>query len=150
MFFGEGAPPEALSRHTGFLLNWVAARSRGEFARRLEPFGLRPPHFGVLSVIAHEPGLTQQELVERTSIDASSMVVLVDALEEQGLAERRPHPTDRRKRALHLTTRGEELVPRAQAAARATGEGVFGVLSKQELKTLQALLEKVAKGADDS
>ena len=126
------------------MINWVAARARAEFDDRLIAFDVRPPHYGVLSVIAAEPGLTQQELVERTSIDPSTMVVVVDALEAQGKAQRRPHPTDRRKRAVHLTAEGEALLPRLRAAAEATNDGVFAALTPGEIATLDRLLGKLA------
>ena len=79
------------------------------FAKALEPLGLRPPHFGVMQLIASDPGITQQELADRSLIDASSMVAVVDELEEFGFAERRPHPGDRRKHSVHLTADGSIL-----------------------------------------
>ncbi len=145
MSFGEGSPPEALREHPGFLLNWVAARSRNELAARLAELDLLVSHFGLLSLIAHEPGLTQQELVQRSGQDPSTMVVTLDALEAKGRAERRPHPTDRRKRAVYLTAAGRALVPRARRAAEQSGAEVFGSLSAAERDTLLALLGKVAE-----
>src|SRR5438067_9205351 len=100
-------PPEPLASALGFLLSWNGQRMAYTFAEALEPLGLRPPHFGVLTLIAAEPGSTQQALVDRSMIDASSMVAILDDLEELELAERRPHATDRRKRAVHLTARGK-------------------------------------------
>ena len=38
------------------------------------------------------------------------MVQSLDALEKAGFAERRPHPTDRRKRAVHVTPKGEDVL----------------------------------------
>ena len=40
----------------------------------------------------------------------SRMVALVDELEQRGLVERRPHPSDRRVRALYLTAEGREML----------------------------------------
>jgi DNA-binding MarR family transcriptional regulator len=141
---GGSKPPEALGDYTGFLMNWCAARSRGAFARELESLGLRPPQFAVLSVIAAEPGLTQQALVEATDIDPSSMVQMLDGLEEAGWAERRPHPTDRRKRAVHLTPDGRRALDRARRAATRVGESTFAPLSADERAQLHGLLRKLA------
>src|SRR5437667_9989917 len=102
----DGPPPEKLAQHTGFLLTWAGHRQGRRMIAALEPLGLHPRHFGVLNLIDAEPGVTQQELVTGSSIDPSSMVAVVDELEEAGLAERRSHPTDRRKRAVYLTARG--------------------------------------------
>src|SRR3954451_9052919 len=93
-------PPEPLASAPGFLLSWNGRRTATMFAQALEPLGLRPPHFGGMRLIDAEPGVTQQELAERSLIDPSSMVAVVDELEERGYAERRVHPADRRKHAI--------------------------------------------------
>ena len=93
------------------------------FADALEPLGLRPPHFGVLTLIDSHPGSTQQELVDRSMIDPSSMVAVIDELEELGLAERRAHPGDRRKHAVHLTADGQRTLEQARATRDRDREG---------------------------
>src|SRR6266513_3095632 len=87
----DKTPPEPLASAPGFLLSWHGRRTAAAFAEALKELGLKPPHFGVLRLIATEPGSTQQELVERSMIDPSSMVAVIDELEELGLAERRAH-----------------------------------------------------------
>jgi DNA-binding MarR family transcriptional regulator len=114
------------------------------FAAALEPLELRPPHFGVLRLIDAAPGSTQHELVERSMIDPSSMVGIIDELESFGLAERRAHPTDRRKRAVHLTARGRRKLERAMAVAIETTEEVLAPLGEREREALRKLLRKLA------
>jgi DNA-binding MarR family transcriptional regulator len=143
MIDGE-RPPEALGRYTGFLLNWVGARSREAFAAALDKVGLRLQQFAVMNMIAAEPGQTQQGLVASTRVDASTMVQTLDALEAAGLAERRPHPTDRRKRALYLTPAGEKLLTKARKLAGKMGDEVFSALDAGERAQLNALLRKAA------
>src|SRR6478672_9761835 len=99
-------PPEPLASAPGFLLSWNGQRIAALFAMALEPLGLRPPHFGVMTLIESHPGSTQQELVTGSLIDPSSMVASIDELESAGLVERRPHASDRRKHSVHLTKRG--------------------------------------------
>ena len=48
------------------------------------------------------------------------MVAVIDELEELGLAERRPHPADRRKHAVHLTGSGRRMLARAREVAART------------------------------
>src|SRR5215207_4169856 len=98
---GISRPPDALGHYTGFLLHWAGSRARETFARAMEDVDLRPQDFVVLTMIDAHPGMTQNELVLTTHTDPSSMVALVDHLETAGLAERRPHPSDRRKRTVH-------------------------------------------------
>jgi DNA-binding MarR family transcriptional regulator len=137
-------PPEPLASAPGFLLSWNGQRMAYEFAAALAPLGLRPPHFGVMTLIETHPGLTQQELVTRSLIDPSSMVAVIDELEQMGLAERRRHAEDRRKHAVHLTARGRKTLQRARTAAVETADRVFGPLDQRELETLRRLLRKLA------
>src|SRR5215217_3563948 len=140
-------PPEPLASAPGFLLSWNGRRISHKFAQALEPLGLRPPHFGVMTLIDTDPGLTQQELAARSLIDASSMVAVVDELEELGYAERQLHPGDRRKHAIHLTSDGVEILERASAAAMETAKGIFEPLTAAEIETMRRLLRKLARVA---
>jgi DNA-binding MarR family transcriptional regulator len=142
---GSERPPEALAQYTGFLMNWVARRSRERFAAALEAeVGLHPREFGVLAVVERDPGITQQAIGEAAGVDPSTMVATLDSLEERGLAERRPHASDRRKRAVFLTEEGEEATRRAQRIGKQVGKETLGALSKDERRQLNALLRKLA------
>lgn len=137
-------PPEPLASAPGFLLSWHGRRTSHMFTKSLEPLGLRPPHFGVMQLIAADPGVTQQELADRSLIDASSMVAVVDELEELGYAERRPHPGDRRKHAVYLTAEGKRNLERARAVATKLAKDVLAPLDGGEVETLTRLLRKLA------
>jgi DNA-binding MarR family transcriptional regulator len=137
-------PPEPLASAPGFLLSWNGQRAAHTFAEALEPLGLRPHHFGVLTLVDSQPGSTQQALVDRSMIDASSMVAILDELEELGFAERRPHPGDRRKHEVHLTPEGAKLLKRARVAAMKTGQEILGPLDASEVDALRRLLRKLA------
>jgi DNA-binding MarR family transcriptional regulator len=144
MGLSETPPPEPLASAPGFLLSWSGQRMAAKFAAALAPLGLRPPHFGVMQLIDSEPGLAQQQLVQRSMIDPSSMVAVIDELEEMGLAERRRHPDDRRKHAVHLTQRGKRTLERGREAGVKLTREVFASLEPDELATLRHLLRKLA------
>jgi DNA-binding MarR family transcriptional regulator len=144
MSFADRPPPEPLASAVGFLLSWNGQRMAAQFAGALEPLGLHPPHFGVLSLIAADPGRAQQELVDRSMIDPSSMVKVIDELESLGLAERRVDPSDRRKRAVHLTAAGARMLERARKVAAGTVDEVLAPLDPGERETLRTLLRKLA------
>jgi DNA-binding MarR family transcriptional regulator len=144
----DDRPPEPLASAPGFLLSWNGQRMAAKFAEALDPLGLRPPHFGVLTLIDAHPGSTQQELVTRSLIDASSMVAVIDELEAMGLAERRRHPDDRRKHAVYLTPQGKRTLERARKVAVEMAQDVFAPLDPGELETLRRLLRKLARVED--
>ncbi len=110
----------------------------------MEDLDLRPPQFLAMVVIDSAPGLAQQELVDATHIDPSTMVAMLDGLEHAGLAERRPHPTDRRKRAVHLTPAGRERLTAARSVADRIAHETFGALHPGERTELNRLLRKLA------
>jgi DNA-binding MarR family transcriptional regulator len=114
----------------------------------LADIGLHPREFAVMNVIEADPGQTQQGIALASDTDPSTMVATLDALEERGLAERRPHPDDRRKRAVHLTAKGKRTLARGRELADKVGEETFAPLDEQERAELNALLRKLA-GLDD-
>jgi DNA-binding MarR family transcriptional regulator len=147
MMWGRGPVPQELSVFPGYLLARLGEASRRRFRDALAPEGLDPRHFGVMTMVAAHPGTTQQQLHERTAIDASSMVAVVDELEAKGLAERRPYPGDRRARTISLTPLGERTLGRARALARELQSDLLKALSPDERDTLVILLRKLAGSA---
>ncbi len=137
-------PPKQLAQYSGFLLNWVAARSRAGFAAGLAEEGLHLREFAALNIVAARPGLTQHELAAAAEIDASTLVATLDGLEQRGLAERRIQPEDRRKRAIHLTPEGEAALRRGRALAARLGDELFGALNAEERRRFEVLLRKLA------
>jgi DNA-binding MarR family transcriptional regulator len=140
----DNPPPEPLASATGFLLSWHGQRTASRFVRALEPLGFHPRHFGVMNLIDSHPGITQSDLVHRSLIDPSSMVGVIDELEEMGLAERRPYPDDRRKHAVHLTAKGKRTLGRLRKVAMEVASELFARLKPDEVETLRRLLRKMA------
>jgi DNA-binding MarR family transcriptional regulator len=137
-------PPEELAEFTGFLLNWLGARARQTFVSALEPHGFHPREYGVMHVVAARPGITQEELAAQSNVDRTSIVALLDELEARGVAERRVHPDDRRKRSIFLTEQGEHTLATLRKVAAEAGETTFAPLSAKERAQLAALLRKLA------
>jgi DNA-binding MarR family transcriptional regulator len=79
---------------------------------------LRPKVSGWLSVVTVGAGapLSQHEAAELLGVDRTTMVALVDGLEDKGLAERHRSPQDRRKNIVSLTGAGQRCLDGAGAA----------------------------------
>jgi DNA-binding MarR family transcriptional regulator len=145
----DGGPiPGELGKFPGYLMARLGEASRRRFHKALEPEGLHPRHFGVMTMLAAHPGMSQHQLHEKTAIDPSSMVAVIDELETRGLAERRPDPADRRARQVFLTERGEQTLQRIRGLAAGLQREFFGTLTAEERKTLHALLRKLAGLSD--
>jgi MarR family transcriptional regulator, lower aerobic nicotinate degradation pathway regulator len=145
----DGGPiPGELGKFPGYLMARLGEASRRRFHKALEPEGLHPRHFGVMTMLAAHPGMSQHQLHEKTAIDPSSMVAVIDELEARGLAERRPDPADRRARQVFLTEQGEQTLQRIRGLAAGLQREFFGTLTAEERKTLHALLRKLAGLSD--
>ena len=119
------------------------AVSRG-FTHTLAPLELHPREFAVLRAVGFEEGQSQQALGDALRIPRSRMVAIVDELEARKLLQRRPHPSDRRVRALYLTGAGRLLLEQALAEAVAYEQQVGSALSPHEREQLLALLDRVS------
>jgi len=105
--------------------------------------GLSP---GVLKGLIHlvpDEGRPMRELADHFGCDASWVTTLTDELERHGLAERRPHKTDRRIKEIVLTPAG---VAAKQMALDVMYEppACFDALDPTEQRRLRDLLLKVA------
>lgn len=128
----------------GFLLAQVGAHGARLFATRVAPLGLTPARSGLMRAIARGPGRSQSALAEHLGVRPSRLVVLVDELAEAGLVERRPHATDRRQRAVHLTEEGEATMAKLGLAAVDHEDELCRALDAGERRQLAALLGRIA------
>jgi len=101
-----------------------------------------PP--GVLKTLIHlapDSPTPMRELAAHFGFDGSYITSLVDDLERAGLAERRPHPTDRRVKTVALTAKGAAVQQRAYDLMWAPPR-CFDALSTAEQRELRDLLGK--------
>ena len=128
-----------------FFRLWRASHMR--VAERLESVGLTTALFGVLNVLGAREGAIQQEIGSAMGIDPSTMVSLIDQLETAGLAKRRPHPTDRRARAVSITPKGRRALERGRQMANQVEDEVLRGLSATERRELLSLLRRALSSA---
>ncbi len=139
--------PPSLADRPGALLT-IAARTGQELARRrLRPLGLSVQMCGVLNVLAAGP-VSQQALGEQLGIDRTTVVELIDELEEKGIAVRGRNPADRRSYSLNLTPRGRTVQKRAAKVFDAAATEFFAPLKPAEQKVLLDMLRRMINSAD--
>jgi len=105
---------------------------------------LTPGRVGMLLLIEANPGVPQGRLAEAVKLDRSTMVGVVDSLEERGLIERR-RGTDRRTNGLWLTRAGRVLATRLRRRIARHEHRVAARLSSAERTQLLTLLEKLGQ-----
>ncbi|MEI5101217.1 MarR family transcriptional regulator [Streptomyces sp. PmtG] len=136
-----GAPeaaesPTAADWRVCGLVNALARRIEAHVREHAATVGLTAPQAVALRELTAP--MTLRELAERMSCEPSNATFVSDRLEEQGLVERRPHPSDRRAKQLILTPQGTDL--RERLLALLSERSPLGPLSDQEQDTLQELL----------
>jgi len=135
-------------RSVGFMLSTLGYATSRAFQRALAPLELEPSQFAVLRSVGSDGGQSQQALAGRLRISPSRVVAIVDDLEARQLLERRPHPSDRRVRNLHLTSRGRELLDQATKLAMEHEQRLGEAFTDAERTQLLDLLDKLAASLD--
>jgi DNA-binding MarR family transcriptional regulator len=143
----QGSGITELDERIPFLLSQLGAHVSSDFQRRLAPIGADPRTYAVLVALASADGQSQRELSERLGIHRNAMVMVIDGLEERGLAKRLTHPDDRRAVAVTLTAKARRLLPALDDQARELEDEIATPLSAKERATLRRLLQRVAAGA---
>lgn len=133
--------PAALCDRLGFLLGRAHMAHRSLAERALAPLGLGVKEFGALSVLVDEGPLSQQRLGERQGVDRTTMVAVVDNLEQTGLVERRRNPQDRRAYSLHATAKGRRLLSQGSEAAKRAEDTFLAPIPARDRRRLKQLLQ---------
>jgi DNA-binding MarR family transcriptional regulator len=92
----------------------------------------------VMSRLAKEGPATTADLARAEGMKPQSMGATIAALEERGIVERKPHPTDGRQLNIELTTKGIALRKSAKEAKRTWLAQAIAQLDEQERETLFA------------
>ncbi len=108
------AEDAASGRTFGSLVQDVTRLLKRHFERRARQSGLpiTPRQATVIIYISRHEGVSQAEVANWLSIEPIALVRLLDKLCEEGLVERRAHPTDRRVRTLWLTEAAQPVLER--------------------------------------
>lgn len=120
-------------------LCWLLSQASHNLTTRmtaaLENLDLAPRAHMVLAA-ATEGQHSQIELARLLGLDKTTMVATVDELEEAGLAERRPSPTDRRARIITVTRAGTRTLHEADRIAREVRDSVLSPLALDKREAL--------------
>lgn len=129
------------------MYGFVEANSRrGDLAEALG-FRLGAGRGKVLFLLRAGP-MTLRHLADAIGADAPYATVIVDKLEAHALVERLPHPDDRRRKLVTLTTAGHEAIATADAILQRPPRA-FDALPAEDLDQLVRLLARLADAPRD-
>ncbi len=135
----------SVGRAFGFLVHDVSRLIKRRFERRARQVGLlitRQQAAVVLNIAGNE-GVSQAEVATWLGIEPIALVRMLDKLHEEGLVERRAHPTDRRVRTLWLTPAARPVIERILAINEAIREEAFGGLPPATRDVLIGVLSHI-------
>jgi DNA-binding MarR family transcriptional regulator len=116
--------PDALAHRLGYLLKHAHQRLLLTAGPAMAPYGIDGRELAVLTVLGADQPLSQQEAAAQLGIDRTTMVAMIDGLEDKGLVERHRSAQDRRKNVVRLTASGQECLT-AAGQARDEAERAF-------------------------
>jgi DNA-binding MarR family transcriptional regulator len=140
----EDDPPlPVVHARLGYLLKHAQQRLAELTGPALAPYGITGRELAVLMSIDDLVPLSQQDVASRLRVDRTTMVTLIDDLEDKGLVERRPDAEDRRRNVVVLTGAGQATMAEAVEAAEAADQRFLSKLSAAEADRLRAALQVI-------
>jgi DNA-binding MarR family transcriptional regulator len=110
----------------------------------LRPHDLTADQFVLLSILAGQDNITQQQLVGLASSDPNTVRAMLLILERRGFVTREPHPTDGRARSVALTPLGRRTYQRVWKNSERFREGVVAAVEKEHVERLIADLKRLS------
>ena len=139
----EEARNMTLNSSFGFMLAKAAQKIADIAHESLTPLQLDTRQVGLLITIKKYEPVTQTRISKLLRIDRTTMVALIDDLENRGLVVRTESPQDRRVNNLALTAKGTEILDQAWKKILESEEIGLQSLSTSEKQSLIKILEKI-------
>ena len=132
-----------LEHRTAYRFSMLAAQSTRCMADLYRKLGLTVGGWRTLSLIGRYEPIHPGSIAERTSVDPDKVTRAVDRLVDKGLVARKIDKLDRRRVVLTLTARGRRVHAEIDQVRRAVEEKFLSVLTKDELKGFNAVMDKL-------
>ena len=140
-----------LDRDMLTVMHDVARMQRTRFDQWARGYGMTRAQGLILLRLEGQPGLSQNEMAAICEVEPITVGRLVDRLEARGLIERRPDPTDRRIKRLHLMPAAAPILAAINDYRRTLREFMTGGLDKAvQEAVIDALLHMKTKLAAES
>jgi DNA-binding MarR family transcriptional regulator len=115
---------------------------------RLRHLGFATAQLPVLSALADGKRMSQADLARWAKVEQPSMAQLLARLERDGFVQRETDPADRRSSLISLTEQARKKLPAGREVLLQGNKEATRGLSAAEVKTLLALLQRVAANVD--
>lgn len=142
---GIGFVRVKLERSPGYMARRLHQTFVAIFHQELEPFGLTPIQYTILTIVRLNPGIDQVSVAAEAVLDPSTVADVLKRLGARGLIRRESGPTDRRTRIVFLTPEGERLMEQARAYVMKARKRLMAPLSKSEQAEFLEMMDRLLK-----
>ena len=141
--------PLDLAHSTGHLIRIAHRSFQQSLQTRLVNSGVKLSHWHCLRYLWEEGGLTQKELSKRVHVNESTIVAVIQEMEEIGLIKRVRTPLDRRKYSLSLTLKAKRLTKKLLPVAREVNKQGTRNMTDLETKQLNTLIQNIIANLEE-
>lgn len=132
----------------GYSLKITQHRLRQRLEAELSGTGVSAAQNAVLLAIGDNPRISNASLARAAFVTPQSMQGMLVTLERDGFIVRRPHPEHGRIIMTELTEKGRAAAQAGMVAAESAERQMLAGLTKDEVKVLDALLQRCAQALD--
>src|SRR5829696_2695838 len=122
----------------------IALRNMDQvFGRVVQPLGLTIIEWYILRALFERNGQHASELARAVGRAATSFTPNLDKLQQKGLIERRPDPTDRRAVHIYLTDSAEKYREDVTRSAEVIDVFIHDLFSAEDFEVFQQVLSRL-------
>ena len=134
--------PSALAKSPHFQVERVRRHTKDEVERTLAKHDSTMREYWILTCVDGEP-MSQRQLSELLTIDASDMVRLIDSLEKHEWVKRDRDPGDRRRQIITATKKGAKVHSSLAKDVADAEDRALDMSTTKQLKSLKKLAKAV-------
>jgi DNA-binding MarR family transcriptional regulator len=127
----------------GFLVRRLHQIHMAIFLKECDAEQVTPIQWGILTILAENPGVGQVEIADELGLDRSNVANVVDRLIRRGLLKQATSTQDRRKKSIRITAAGRKLMHVFEPKARRAQRRLLELLSAEERRTFMSLLARL-------
>jgi DNA-binding MarR family transcriptional regulator len=133
----------------GHLIRRLNQISQGLFQEEAGAHGLTSVQYAALSMIREVPGIDQVRLSSLIAFDKTTIVKVLDRLEQKELITRERSPADRRSNELHATDEGLKLLRQVEPLLDRSDKRIVAPLNVGEQRKFMELLARIVQVNND-
>ncbi len=114
----------------------------------LRTHDLSSTRWKVIAALAVRNGLSQKEIADFLSLDASSLVPVIDNLEQNQFVKRKPDPKDRLNNRVFITKKAESVIDLIVDAILKLRKAIYKNISEEDIEVTRKVLKKMTENAE--